>query len=204
LRSNWWTQLPSAIREAKPDELKEEKERIAAAQRDPEQFAWLYEKYYRSIFLFVYRRVQDTAIAGDVTSQVFLRAMLNLNKYKYKGKPFGAWLFRIALNEVNQFFRSTKREKTVPISEKDLVSILEAGEMSDETVNLEKMVQALNTLPHEQAEIIELRFFEGYSFQSIAAILGTNVPTAKMRVYRILKKLKTQILQKGSWIGIAS
>ena len=147
--------------------------------------------------MFVHRRVGDTAIAGDVTSQVFLKAMMGLKKYKFKNKPFGAWLYRIALNEINQFFRSVKKEKMVPISVKEIEDITQASELESTEINLQLMVEALNELPTEAAEIIELRFFEGYSFQSIAAILGTSEANAKMRVYRTLKRLKKLIVQKS-------
>ena len=123
--------------------------------------------------------------------------MMGLKKYKFKNKPFGAWLYRIALNEINQFFRSVKKEKMVPISVKEIEDITQASELESTEINLQLMVEALNELPTEAAEIIELRFFEGYSFQSIAAILGTSEANAKMRVYRTLKRLKKLIVQKS-------
>ena len=82
------------------EEIKEELAILNRAKTDPEVFGFIYEKYYQQIFLFIDRRVDDYATSGDLTSQVFLKAMLNLKKYKFKGLPYSAWLYRIATKPI--------------------------------------------------------------------------------------------------------
>ncbi len=149
------------------------------------------------MFVFVWRRVQDEALAADITANVFLKAMLNIKRYTFKGLPFSSWLFRIAVNETNMYFRKAKRQRSVAINPNDLKDVAEESELDSKQLNLELMVEAMNELPEEQAEIIELRFFERCSFAELGTILGLEEATAKMRVYRVLKRLKKLILQKG-------
>jgi RNA polymerase sigma-70 factor, ECF subfamily len=61
---------------------------IQKAQKDPQEFKALYEKHYKRIFVFVLHRVGDKSLCADITSQVFLKAMLNIGKYKNVGIPF--------------------------------------------------------------------------------------------------------------------
>lgn len=82
-----------------------EQETVEAAKSDPAKFGLLYEKYFRQVFVFVFRRIGDEEQAADIVSNTFLKAMLALPKYVFKGVPFSAWLFRIASNEVNMYFR---------------------------------------------------------------------------------------------------
>jgi RNA polymerase sigma-70 factor (ECF subfamily) len=106
---------PNVLKEniQQKDELKEEESLILKSQADPEAFRPLYEKYFKRMFLFVYHRVNDKATSADITSQVFLKALLNINKFSFRGLPFSAWLFRIALNECNDFFRKNNRYRHV-------------------------------------------------------------------------------------------
>jgi len=86
-----------------------EYETVKKAVKDPGEFQVLYDKYFTPIFNFIFRKIDDEEITADLTSQTFLKALRNLKKYKYKGVPFSAWLYRIASNEVNKHYRSRKR-----------------------------------------------------------------------------------------------
>src|SRR5690242_8291867 len=99
------------------NDLNEDESLILKSQADSEAFRPLYEKYFKRIFLFVHHRVGDKSLAADITSQVFLKALVNLRKFQFRGLPFSAWLFRIALNECHDFFRKSKRYRTVAIED---------------------------------------------------------------------------------------
>ena len=81
---------------------------VQAAQKNPASFRTLYDRYYESIFRFIFKRSADETLSADLTSQTFLKAMQKIDKYVFKGVPFSAWLFRIASNEVAQHFRKLK------------------------------------------------------------------------------------------------
>ena len=189
--------LLSTNQPPKDPKLAAELRLIQAAQKDPQRFAPLYDKYYRPIFIFVHKRVKDSDLAGDLTSQVFLKALLNINKYEYRGFPFSSWLFRIAVNEVNMHFRSASKNFSVTISESMMGSMVEEAELENTEENQRQMIEALNELPEDQSQMIELRFFEHYSFKQLGDFYRITEANAKVRVYRIMKKMKKIITLKG-------
>jgi RNA polymerase sigma-70 factor (ECF subfamily) len=163
---------------------------ILAAQKDLQLFSALYEKYYGQILKFVYQRVTTKEDAYDITQQIFLQAMLSLHKYEIRGFPFSSWLYRIALNEMNQLFRKNKKQRGINLEEKHLKTIVEElGEPGDEERE-NAILAVLTNLQEEEFQLVEMRFFEARPFKEIAEILNISEANAKMRLYRILEKIK--------------
>ena len=183
------------------EELLAELKLVEAAKVNPRHFGVLYERYYRQIFLFVYKRVDNEDICGDITSQVFLKAMVNLKKYTFKGVPFSAWLYRVASNEVNMFFRSTKASRTISMDKSDIERLMESTK-ENESLDLKEhfqdsLLEVLDGLKEEELQIIELRFFEKRSFKEVAYILGIQENNAKVKVHRIIGRLRKKMLDKA-------
>lgn len=171
----------------------EELQMVKAAQEDPQKFAPIYDAYYKPIFVFVHNRIRDKEIVADLTQQVFLKALLAIKGYEYKGVPFGGWLYRIAINEVNMHFRQ-KKIIEVEVREKDAVELMqEIGQSSNEIV-LKRCLEMIGKLPDDQSQMIEMRFFDHLSFAEIARIYGITEANAKMKLYRILEKLKNELI----------
>lgn len=180
------------------DQIQQEQDWINLAKKDPAQFKMLYDKYFEAIFGFVYRRTDDEDISADLTSQTFLKALQNLKKYQDRGLPFSAWLYRIAINELNKFYRSRQKKKVFSLEEHLVIKLIwvEEQEPNDQESLLQQVLQDLNNLKTEEVEILELRFFEERSFKEIAYILEISESSAKMRTYRALEKLKNQLKQE--------
>lgn len=173
------------------EQIDKEGDLIRSAKEDPAMFSQLYKKYHEQIFLFVVRRVESNDDAADITSQVFLKAMLNLKKYEPKGIPFGAWLYRIARNEI--YDRSAKNKVSMVLTiEKDGIQkmILEMQEESNSEEKYSSLQNALSTLNDEELELIELRYFEKRSFKEVGEIVNITENNAKVKTYRIIEKLK--------------
>ncbi len=181
-------------------QLQQELLQIEAAKKDPRRFGVIYEKYYRQIFLFVFKRIGEDEVTGDVVSQVFMKAMASLEKYEYRGVPFSAWLYRIASNEVNQYFRNQKGDRTVSIEKTKIDRVLgmvDEGGTDDHTEHYTKvMLETLTELDAEDVQLIELRFFEDMAFKDVAFIMGITENNAKVRVYRILERLKKKLVKR--------
>ncbi len=168
-----------------------EQELVLNAQRDEQAFAMLYDRYFEGIFGFVYRRTDDEALTSDLVSQVFLKALQNIKKYEYRGLPFSAWLYRIASNEINRYFRKHNKVKVFSLEEGRVAELIdEADENNEEKIAL--LMTCLKELSTSVMEVLELRFFEEKSFKEIAFILEITESGAKMRTYRALEKLKDQ------------
>lgn len=171
------------------NQIEQETVLIARAKQDPGQFSVLYEKYHRNIFLFILKRVESEETASDITSQVFLKALTNLGKYKDMGFPFSSWLFRIARNEIYDLYQKNKVNMVVSIESKGILSMIsEMG--SGEKQDHQFLYLALEKLEEHEMELIELRFFENRPFKEIGEILDITENNAKVRTYRTLDKLK--------------
>jgi len=175
------------------EQLNEELIIIQAAKVNPERFAPLYDKYYKKIFNYVYQRMDSKDTAFDITGQVFLKALTNLNRYEYKGVPFASWLYRIAHNEVMQLFRSQKDKRAINADISDLRYICEESEelfFEEYIPAIKKLIKELN---EDDLQLVELRFFEKRPFKEIAEILDITEVNAKVKMYRIVEKLKKSL-----------
>ena len=180
-----------------PAELELELQEIEAAKLDTKLFQPLYDRYFKPVFVFVFRRTGDESLADDITSQVFLKALINLKKYKFRGLPFSAWLFRIAFNEVYLFFRKNKTQRTISLDKVQLHSIAAIAELDNRDENDRLLMECISELQEDAIHIIELRYFEERPFHEVAHILGISENNAKVKLYRVLAKLKQIILKKN-------
>lgn len=170
--------------------LPNEKKIIEMAKSNPARFALLYNHYYKPIFIFVFKKVRDEFTCEDITSRVFMKALINISKYQDRGFPFSSWLYRIASNEVNMYYRSAKKMITVEVMESDVVTLMEEMKEGNEVNRQELVIKCLAELPLAVSQLIELRFFDRMSFKEMGEILGITEGNAKIRVYRALDKLK--------------
>lgn len=175
-------------------EIEIEKSLVLAAQSNPEKFEPLYNNYYERILSFIYLRVETKDETYELTSQVFFKALENIRKYKSVGLPFGSWLFRIAINEVNKFFQKNQRKRTISIDEESVKEIfIEINEEKQEDAD-KKLSLAFQILSVDEVELIELRFFQKLPFKEISQIMDLSEASVKARVYRSLEKMK-QVIQ---------
>ena len=164
---------------------------VQRAKKNPAYFASLYEKYFDQIFIFIFKKTRNEELTGDLTSQVFLKAILNINKYEDRGYPFSSWLYMIASNEVNLHYRKIKKINEIEIQEKDVVHLLDEFKSMNTIEHQEKLIDAMNKLSEKDTEIIDLRYFEKKSFKEIGEILQISHGAAKIKLYRSVEKLKT-------------
>lgn len=176
--------------------LEEELSWIQRAQKDPTFFGPLYKEYHEQIFRYIYQRMDDEDLAFDVTSQVFMKALKNINKYEYRGVPFASWLYRIAKSELYQAFRDKKAERTVNIESIHLFEIAEEMDEDSSESNKKKMFKCLSLLKENDMQLIEMRFFEKRSFREIGDILELTENNAKVKTFRALDKLKQLFITK--------
>jgi RNA polymerase sigma-70 factor (ECF subfamily) len=179
------------------DMLQTEQHLIEAAKQNPEHFGPLYDKYYKQIFGYVYQRMDCKDSAFDLTSQVFLKALTNIEKYEYKGVPFASWLYRIAHSEVMQSFRTKKNLRTINADISDLRNICEEVEQEYMEEYKSILMTVIKNLPEDDVQLIELRFFEKRAFKEIAEILSLTETNAKVKLYRILEKVKKTLTKNN-------
>jgi len=172
------------------DALKKEWELIKASHKEPRFFESLYHKHYNQIFRFVYSRTRVKELAADITADVFLKALLNLKNYNFQGTPFIAWLIRIALNEVAQYYRKSSKSRVIAVDDQHLGFFLKEIDTQPQQENVELVAKLMEHLDMDEVGMIELRIFEARPFKEIGDILGITENNAKVRFYRIIDKLK--------------
>lgn len=182
---------------ATTEQISSEFMQIEAAKRDVNHFGPIYDKYYKQIFGYIYQRMEDKETAFDVTSQVFLKALTNLHKYEFKGVPFGSWLYRIAHSEVMQVFRDKKAQRTVNADVADIKHLCEEIQESYYDDFMPALSSIMKTLPEDELQLIEMRFFEKRAFKEIAEIMMMTETNAKVKLYRILERIKKTLTKKS-------
>lgn len=182
--------IESRYHATRSDIATEEKE-IEAAKQNPRSFGPLYNRYYARILQFVYGRTTSKDDARDITQQVFMSALENIGKYKSTGVPYSAFLFRVALNELNRFYRRSKVRQAVNIDDEQVTDVMtEIGaENTGETDA--KLMKSLQQLNPEEMSLMQMRFFDKIPFKDLCEILEISETAAKARVYRLLERLKT-------------
>jgi RNA polymerase sigma-70 factor (ECF subfamily) len=123
---------------------------------------------------------------------------MNIKKYTPRGVPFSAWLYRIALNECNSFFRRNKRYRMVSMEDNMLDELHEELTAETRLADLRhKLPTILERLTPNELQIIELRYFQQRPFKEVADILGITETHAKVKVYRTLEKMRKYFLKKS-------
>jgi RNA polymerase sigma-70 factor (ECF subfamily) len=164
---------------------------VRAAQRDPKQFAALYELYFRRISGYVRLRIGDRATCEDVTSQIFARALDKLSSYRGHG-PFSAWIFRIARNAIHD---EQRRCRGIVALAPDVLDARLGPQAAPEEQALASERRALVRtaiagLSHDQQHLLALRYGAGLSHEEIASLLGKRAGTVRVRIHRIVNDLR--------------
>jgi RNA polymerase sigma-70 factor (ECF subfamily) len=160
---------------------------IEAAQRDPAQFAELYQKNFDRVYAFIARRVPSRQDAEDLTAEVFHEALRNLARFEWRGVPFAAWLLRIAGNRLADRWRRSGKQQEVPANDCD-----ETGSSARIEENL-ILFQLVNELPSDQRLVICRRFVDQKSLREIAQELERSEGAIKQLQFRALQNLRTQM-----------
>ena len=164
-----------------------------AQQRDEEAFATLYEEYFDKIYRYVTLKIGDRIEAEDLTQQVFMKALGSISSFKWKGIPFSAWLFRIAHNQVVDYFRKKKRYTTVSLDESRASSDTDPRLEVERKLDIAQILQATKQLTESQREVISLRFTSELSIVEVARIMGKSVGAVKALQHSAIAALRREL-----------
>ncbi|HRP53383.1 MAG TPA: sigma-70 family RNA polymerase sigma factor [Fluviicola sp.] len=180
-----------------PELLREEQRWVVEAKANPARFEPLYRKYYAGILKYLKSRIDDPEQAYDVASQVFVKALKNIDKFEDRGVPFGSWLYRIAKSELYQYFRDQKHEGSVSIEHVQISTTdIMFYDIQELESNRQLLMLSLQKLKTDQLKLIELRFFQQLSFKEIGELIGITENNAKVKTFRALERLKRCFSEK--------
>jgi len=178
--------------------LANERQLVLQAQAgNSEAFGQLYDAYMERIYRFVYFRVEDQQTAEDITSQVFLKAWNNLDRFQFSRTPYLAWLYTIAHNAVIDHYRTRKVSTAlddVRLSQPDHAEAVEND--IDLSVEMQSVRAAMQALTDDQQKVLTLKFIEGMSNTEIAQHLGKREGAIRALQMRGLQALAKQLEEK--------
>ncbi len=161
-------------------------------------FYEVYEQHHDRVRNFILASVKNRWVADDLVQETFLRVLQNLAKVRDPAK-LSSWIFRIAANLCQDYFRSTSR-KLIPLDDNP------AGELPAKS-SLEKEIEKYQTsllvqdliklLPEPMRQVIFLCDIKEESQQEAAEILGISLDNLKVRLHRARKQLKAVLEEKG-------
>ena len=172
---------------------------------DPAAFTGIFTLYYKPIFGYIFRRTGNFDDTADITADTFFKAFTHIRNFSYKGISIKVWLYRIATNEVNQFYRQKQKHSSLfDRLDSESITMLK-NYMNQDREELEAELQkhsqfmevlhALKTLKSKYQEVISLRYFEGKTNKEIVQILGIQEGTVKSLISRGLEKLREKCNQ---------
>lgn len=165
---------------------------ISQARSNMQLFEPLYNKYFSSVFRYVYRMMDDREDAADLTANVFVKAMGSLQSYNEFRSPFIHWLLAIARNEVYGFYRKRKSEMRYHASLEgiDMISHDTEYESPEGFFPVKKI---LEMLPQADFELIDLKYFGKKSVREISEITGMNENRIRVKMHRIRERMGKMI-----------
>lgn len=182
-----------------PEELDIEKRFLFFAQVDPEQFIYFYDKYFDSISRFIYYKVGDYNLTEELVSKTFFHALHHLGSFRWQGVTFGAWLFRIARNEVWSYARNKsywKNEVTEQIEDRADTG---RDQLEDMILSEEKQLirRCILQLDDRSQDILVLFYWESLTTRQIAAVLDLPEGTVKVTLMRSRQALEKMLNCEG-------
>ena len=158
--------------------------------RDADAFETLYDDCHRLVYGVALRMLGDAPSAQDVTQAVFLKVWSSPDLFR--GGNFAGWIVRITRNRALDVLRSraSHQESELPESLPETEAMEDAAFARLDAAAIRK---ALDTLPAEQREAIELGFFGGITHEEIARRLDAPLGTIKTRIRLGLRKLRSAL-----------
>jgi RNA polymerase sigma-70 factor (ECF subfamily) len=154
-------------------------------------FGILFDRYHGPVFRQLLAQTRSRALAEDLTSETFFKALRAVNGFALPSRLFGPWLRRIARNLAADHFKASRTRLEHVTSDlsyfEDLVASPE--DIVVQRVDHQALREALRRLPVNQQRAVTLRFLGELSITETAEILGCSEGAAKQLQWRGLRNL---------------
>lgn len=172
-------------------------------KKDREAFVRAYDLYVDKIYRYVYFKVGKKEEAQDLTSEVFLKAWNYIQDNQISNyKTLKALFYKIARNLVIDYYRKKSNKESISL-ENEIVAINIADENQNifEKINIssevEEVLKRMSELKDEYREALALRYIDELSITEISEILEKTKGNTRVLVFRALKTLKENLLEKN-------
>lgn len=177
-----------------------------AQDGDQRAFTQIFDEYFTRIIGYTFRRVLDGDVAQDITANVFLKLVQNLHKFEWRHEQsFNGWIFRIASNEVNTYFRNQQKYRFLPPEE--AAEVLANWTLDDDQrATIEKELdqheryvllhKAISRLGEREQAIIRLYYFEHLPHKAVAEVLAMREGAVRTAMHRAQSRLEKILINE--------
>ena len=161
-------------------------------EQNNDAFNYLYDHYSGALFTIINQIVPDKDTASDVLQEVFVNVWRKIGTYdETKGRLF-TWMLNIARNAAidkvrSKGYRDNQRTQSIAEGESGIAM------SSNPVVNDVGLKKVLTTLNEEYRKLIDLSYFQGFTHEEIAKMLGIPLGTVKTRIRTAISQLRTMI-----------
>lgn len=183
-----------------PDIATEDRLLERARRGDSDAIMQIYEQYFPPVYQFIRLRVDDTALAEDLASEVFLKLVDALRGRNAPNHSLRGWIFRVARNVLHTHFGKVRQLSVTALDEWMPSSSFEDDPEAQvfHTISVERVRRVLRMLSEEQQEVLILRFGQKLDLQATADIMGKSVSAIKSLQFRAVDTLR-QLLGEA-WV----
>ena len=188
------------VRREKAERLADEELMPLIGSKDPEAFEVFFDRHGGAAYSLAYRIVGEQSAAEDVVQEAFISIWRSGARFDRARGSVRAWTLSIVRNRAIDALRS--RAGKAPKLTFDDELILEQRPADDSTEEeamrhetAGEVRSALETLPDDQAKVIELAYFGGFTHSEIAAMLGVPLGTVKGRMRLGLEKVRGELAE---------
>lgn len=155
----------------------------------------LYRANFQRVYNYAYYRLLDPALAEDITSTVFVKAVANFEKFDESKASFSTWIIRIAHNTLVDYYRM--RKETMPLDNLSMDEPSSVDEYPALDDHAEEVARLLSFISEEDRELIFLKYYEDKRNVEIAQTLDMNPATVATRLRRALMVMRSHVEEVG-------
>jgi RNA polymerase sigma-70 factor, ECF subfamily len=166
--------------------------------RDANAFGELYDRFVERVYRYLYFRTGSHPEAEDLTEQVFLKAWEAVGRYRWQGRPFVAWLYRLAHNSHIDHVRTQRPTTSLTNDERplELASPQAAVELA-RALDADLLSHALGELTVDQQQVIIMKFIDGLDNEQIAQSMDKREGAIRALQMRALSSLRRVLESQG-------
>lgn len=156
----------------------------------------LVKRYYDLVHSLIYRNTSDYNLAYDLTQEVFIKVIKNINKFSNDKGNFKNWVLKIAVNTNKDYFKSPiykHRKEMQDIDNHEIKDDKNVIDIISKKEDANKIKEAIHKLPNLQREAILLKYYEDLKVREISSVTGENENTIKSRLFNGVKNLKKML-----------
>jgi RNA polymerase sigma-70 factor (ECF subfamily) len=168
-----------------------------AASYDKQALISLYDQHSPGLFRYAYRMLGNKELAEECVSETFSRFIQALNNSRGPSDNVQGYLYRVAHNWITDQYR---RQPQAHLSLDPDGHVDPSGNPShimNESIERDRVRNALLRLPYDQQRVVELRFLEDLSHEEVAQVLGKSIEATRALQYRALMALRKMLIERN-------